>query len=80
MKTNEIELWHNDAPFLVRFDFFRGEKQWFDPSIGVGHPGADPEVTIYEVNFGGKWESPDNYPQLNLRECEAEILEKMLDQ
>ena len=80
MRQNEIELWHDDQPFNVRFDFFKGEEQWFDPRIGIGHPGADPEVTINEVNFGKGWESPDNYPQLNITACEAEILEKLTEE
>ena len=75
----ELELWHEDKPFRVRFDYDRGEDQWFDARAGVGSPGHDPSVCINEVNFGAGWESPDVYPQLNLEQCEAEVMEKLAD-
>jgi hypothetical protein len=73
----ELELWHEDTQFRVRFDYDRGEAQWFDARAGVGSPGYDPSVSITEVNFGAGWESPDAYPQLDIAACEAEIMEKM---
>ena len=73
----ELELWHEDTPFRVRFDYDRGEQQWFDARAGVGSPGYDPFVEITEVNFGAGWESPDAYPQINLDACEDEVLEKL---
>lgn len=75
----ELELWHDDTPFLVRFDYDRGEASWFDARAGVGSPGYDPFVEITEVNFGSGWESPDAYPQLNLSACESEVMEKLAD-
>lgn len=73
----EMELWHEDTPFRVRFDYDRGEQQWFDARAGVGSPGHDPNVTINEVNFGARWESPDAYPQIDISACEQEVLEKL---
>ena len=73
----EMELWHEDTAFRVRFDYDRGEDQWFDVSAGVGSPGHDPFVLINEVNFGAGWESPDVYPQLNIEACEEEVMEKL---
>lgn len=75
----ELELWHEDAPFRVRFDYDRGEQQWFDARAGVGSPGYDPSVTINEVNFGAGWESPEAYPQLDIAACEQAIMEKLAE-
>lgn len=76
---NELELWNEDTPFRVRFDYERGEPQWFDARAGVGHPGSDPCVAITEVNFGSGWELPEVYPRLNIEACEAEVMEKLAD-
>ena len=73
----ELELWHEDTPFRVRFDYDRGEAQWFDARAGVGGPGCDPSVCITEVNFGNGWESPDAYPQINFDAFEDEVMEKL---
>ena len=75
----EMELWHDDTQFRVRFDYDRGEEQWFDARAGVGSPGYPPSVSINEVNFGGKWEAPENFPQINLDACEQEVMEKLAD-
>jgi hypothetical protein len=75
----EMELWHEDTPFRVRFDYDRGEEQWFDARAGVGSPGHDPSASINEVNFGAGWESPDAYPQLDLAACEVEVMERLAE-
>jgi hypothetical protein len=75
----ELELWHEDTPFLVRFDYERGEPQWFDARAGVGSPGYGPSVCINEVNFGAGWEAPEAYPQINIDACEQTIMEKLAD-
>ena len=75
----ELQLWHEDIAFWVRFDYDRGEQQWFDARAGVGSPGHDPSVSINEVNFGSGWEDPSKYPQLNLDACEVEVMEKLAD-
>jgi len=72
----ELELRdQDDNPFRVRFDYDKGEQQWFDARAGVGSPGYDPSVCITEVNFGGKWELPEVYPQLNIEDCEQEVMD-----
>ncbi len=76
---NELELFSEDTAFRVRFDYDRGEPQWFDARAGVGSPGYDPSVSITEVNFGAGWELPDAYPQLDLAACESEVMEKLAD-
>ena len=76
---NEMELFHDDTAFRVRFDYDKGERQWFDAKAGVGSPGYDPSVCINEVNFGAGWDSPDNFPQLNMDACESEVMEKLAD-
>ena len=75
----EMTLFCGDTEFRARFDYDRGEEQWFDARAGVGSPGHDPSVSITEVNFGAGWESPEVYPQLNVETCEQEILEKLAD-
>lgn len=75
----ELMLHHDDVEFRVRFDYNRGEAQWFDARAGVGSPGHDPFVVINEVNFGAGWESPGIYPQLNLEACEVEVLERLAE-
>jgi hypothetical protein len=75
----EMELWHEDIAFRVRFDYDPGEAQWFDARAGVGSPGHDPYVCINEVNFGSGWLAPDAYPQLNIEACKQEVLEKLAE-
>jgi hypothetical protein len=75
----ELELWYGDIPFRVRFDYDRGEQQWFDVRAGVGSPGYDPSVSINEVNFGEGWKSPDAYPQLDMEKYENQVLEKIAE-
>lgn len=75
----EMELWHDDVPFRVRFDYDRGEAQWFDARAGVGSPGYDPYVVINEVNFGDGWKNPDDFPQLNVEACEQEVMDRLAD-
>ena len=75
----ELELCHNDQTFLVRFDYDRGEDQWFDARAGVGSPGYDPFVEITEVNFGQGWESPDKFPIEDVKRWEDIILDKLAD-
>lgn len=68
-----------DCEFRVRFDYFRGEEQWFDARAGVGSPGCDPSVDITEVNFGTGWELPNAYPQLNLDAIGDEVMQRLAD-
>jgi hypothetical protein len=75
----EMLLWSDETPFCVRFDYDRGEQQWFDAGAGVGSPGYDPSVSITEINFGAGWESPETYPQLHVDTCEQEVLEKLAE-
>lgn len=75
----EMTLFCGDTEFRARFDYDRGEQQWFDARAGVGSPGYDTSVSLTEVNFGTDWESPDAYPQLNVDACEQEILEKLAE-
>ena len=75
----EMELCDDSGTFRVRFDYNRGESQWFDARAGVGSPGYDPFVEVTEVNFGAGWESPDVYPQLDLAACEVEIMERLAE-
>ena len=73
----ELELNSEDVVFRVRFDYFKGERQYFDAVAGVGSPGFDAYVCINEVNFGAGWEAPEAYPQLDIIACEAEVIEKL---
>ena len=75
----EMELFDGDTLFRVKFDYDPGERQWFNPSEGVGSPGYPPSVDIYEVNYGGGWESVEAYPMLDLKMHEANVLERILE-
>jgi hypothetical protein len=82
MKTKtqpEIELLDGETSFRARYDYDRGEDQWFDARAGVGSPGYPPSVCITEVNFGAGWEDPEAYPQLDLEACEVEIMDKLAE-
>lgn len=70
-------LFHEDTEFKARFDYDKGEDQWFDARAGVGSPGYPPSVCLNEVDFGNGWESPEAYPQLNVEACEQEIMDKI---
>lgn len=69
-----------DMPIVVRYDFEKGEAEWFDAKAGVGSPGYGPCVEIFEVNIGGDWQAPDAYPQLDITRMEQEILDFVLEQ
>lgn len=68
-----------DRPFLVRFDYDEGEEQWFDARAGVGSPGYPASVAVTEVNFGGKWETVETYPQLNIEALEEKVMERITE-
>jgi hypothetical protein len=76
---DEMELSHGDTTFKVRYDYDRGEEQWFDARAGVGSPGYDPFVEITEVNFGNGWQAPDMYPQFDANACAPEVMAKLAD-
>jgi len=76
---NELELWYEDTPFRARFDYSRGEAQWFDARTGVGSPGYDPYVVINEVDFGKGWETIEHYPPQNVEDWEQQVLEILAD-
>ena len=76
----ELELRdQDDKPFRVRFDYDRGEQQWFDARAGVGGPGYDPSVCITEVNFGGGWESPETFNPIDIDGWENEVMDKLIE-
>jgi hypothetical protein len=76
---NEMELHNDRGPYRVRFDYDRGEAQWFDARAGVGSPGYDPSVEITEVNFGRGWESPDVYHEVDWVALESDVMEKLAE-
>lgn len=76
----EIELCLDDGTtFKARYDADPGEDQWFDARAGVGSPGYPPSVEITEVNFGGGWETPDAYEQINWQAYEQEIMDRLAE-
>lgn len=74
---SEIELVIDDQPARVRFDYYRGERQWFNPLKGVGHPGCPPTVYIHDVDFGHGWKSVDAYPGIDWEAMETLVLERI---
>lgn len=76
----ELELTTpDDVSFRVRFDYDRGEEQWFDARAGVGSPGYDPSVSITEVNFGDGWRSPEEYQSADVAEWEQKVMDRLVD-
>jgi len=84
----ELELRdENDHAFRVRFDYDRGEEQWFDARAGVGGPGFGPSVCITEVNFGSGWEDSEVYrspvlsciPKVDFDQWEQEVMDKLIE-
>ena len=75
----EMQLFDGDTEFRVRFDYDRGEDQWFDARAGVGSPGYPPSVEITEVNFGSGWQDPNLYPQLDLDACANDVMERLAE-
>lgn len=75
----ELEVWHDDEAFLVRFDFEPGERQWWDAAAGIGHPGSPARAIITAVNRGDGWKDPESIPGLDLVEVEADVLEQLAD-
>ena len=63
----------------VRYDYDKGEEQWFDARAGVGSPGYPASVEITEVCIGGAWGTPDQFPQLDIDACEQELMEKLAE-
>ena len=74
--NREIEIHDpHDASMLVRFDYEKGERQWFNALRGVGHPGSDDMLEITEVKRpGGDWMPPAQC----LSAREIEILEDLV--
>lgn len=76
----ELELTTpDDVSFRVRFDYDRGEPQWFDARAGVGSPGYDPSVSITEVNFGAGWRSPEEHQSADVVEWEQKVMDRLVD-
>lgn len=77
---DEFELFAaDDTPFRVRYDYDKGEQQWFDARAGVGSPGYDAYVCITEVNFGDGWKSPDEFQDIDWSAYEAAVMQRLID-
>lgn len=76
----ELEFFDaDDNPYRVRFDYDRGEAQWFDARAGVGSPGHDPSVCVTEINLGDGWKSPAEVPGFDFDKCEQEVMERLTE-
>ena len=77
----ELEVFIDDAQARVRFDYDRGEAQWFDARAGVGSPGYDASVSVTEINFdmGGGWELPEAYPELDFDAIEQQVMDRLVE-
>jgi len=67
----------DDTPFVAHMYYDRGEKQWFDVERGVGGPGYEPFIRVYEVDFGRGWENPACYPQIDVDALEDEAMRRL---
>ena len=79
----EMEVWHGDLAILVRFDYDRGESQWFDARAGVGSPGHDPCVDITECNVGSGWCLPhqlqESFDGLDFNKLEQQVMDRLIE-
>lgn len=69
----------DDLSCKVRYRFYTGCEQSFNPMTGIGHEAEDAEIYVTEVNFGTKWESPDVYPQIDWDAFREEMMEYHYD-
>ena len=76
---DELTLTINEMEVRVRYEYDRGEDQWFDARAGVGSPGYPAAAWMTEINFGKGWEDPDIYPQLNRDAIDEEIMDRLAD-
>ena len=76
---DELTMIIGEMECRVRYEYDRGEDQWFDARAGVGSPGYPAAAWMTEINFGKGWEDPDVYPQLNRNEIDAEIMDRLAD-
>ena len=81
MKYPEVfDLSDDELSIRVKYDYDRGEQQWFDAKAGVESPGYDPSVCITEVSINGSaWTTPDVYPQIDWDRYEQQVMERLIE-
>lgn len=70
----------DEGEFRVRYDYQPEEKPSFNYREGVGHPGCEPEVKIYEVDFGSGWQLADLHPDIPYDFYEDKLLTMLLEE
>jgi len=55
----------DDTAFDAKFCYFPGQRESSNWNTGVFQEGLEPWVEITDVRFVDKWESVEDYPQLN---------------
>ena len=80
-KAQEMELCLDDGTDVrVRYDYDRGEEQWFDARAGVGSPGYDAYACVTELSFDGiKWSTPDMHPDIDFDKLDQTLMEKIAE-
>ena len=73
---------HDDREVVVRYDYDKGEREWFDHRAGVGGPGCDPSVTITEIDLGDGFVAPDRcgLPQRTIDGLEEQLMNRLCDE
>lgn len=72
---------HDDREVVVRYDYDKGEAQWFDAKAGVGSPGYPAEVVITEIDLGDGFVRFDTcgLPERTRDGLEDALLTKLID-
>jgi len=82
-KTPERTLYlHDDREVVVRFDYDKGEREWFDHKAGVGGPGSDPKVEITEIDLGDGFVPPNRcgLPERIITGLESQLLDRIQEE
>lgn len=74
-----IEISYQDADLVLVGSYVKAERQWFNPMIGVGHPGCPSGFEIERVEQDGL-DVTDHYEKAGLlEEFECMALEQIED-
>ena len=64
---------------LAKFDYDRGEPQWFDARVGYGSPGYPASVEVTSIFIGGVEIDPAILSSETLERIEEQLIEKITE-
>jgi hypothetical protein len=79
MKLPELTVTYNDAELPCRYEYDRGEEQWFDARQGVGSPGYPAGAWVTEVLLVGKWVDVEEFTQDQNDKWDQELMDKLIE-